>query len=169
MSASKFVFCFLALISAAATQHLEETPDVGSTKIVNNMGSTIYMWSVADEQGPMMTIPPGGSYREIYRFHPNGGGVSIKLATTPDITNIIQFEYTRAGEKIFWDVSCVDTKPNSLFYAKGISLEPSSKDCPAFTCAPGDTKCRHVYHKWNDDHAAHGCHIDTSFTFKLGI
>jgi hypothetical protein len=79
MSVSKFVFCFLALISAAATQHLEETPDVGSTKIVNNMGSTIYMWSVADEQVPMMTIPPGGSYRETYCFHPNGGGVSIRL------------------------------------------------------------------------------------------
>ncbi|KAF5865879.1 hypothetical protein ETB97_001946 [Aspergillus alliaceus] len=173
MFLASLIFSILALPTTAVSQPLEERGSpagLGSITVLNNMGYTVFMWSVDDQRAPMKTIPPGGEYRETYRLHPKGGGISIKLSTSPDITNIVQFEYTQAGEKIFWDVSCVNTKPGSPFYAKGVSLQTSSSDCPhAFTCAAGDSKCPHVYHKWNDDHASHGCPIHTSFRFQLGL
>ncbi|KAE8349231.1 hypothetical protein BDV28DRAFT_163734 [Aspergillus coremiiformis] len=165
----------LTLLARATSQPLEDLSSsapsaIGTIGIENHMGATVYFWSVDDKQGPMRTIEAGRSYVEEYRLRPNGGGISIKLAMSPDITNIIQFEYTRLGDKVWWDVSCVDTKPGSPFYAKGIKLDSATPQCPHnFVCAPGDERCPFVYHVWNDDHATHGCPVDSFLHLTLGV
>ncbi|KNG91022.1 hypothetical protein ANOM_000809 [Aspergillus nomiae NRRL 13137] len=175
MSLTNFILFILALLSVVSSESIEEhgsAISLGNVAIVNNMGTTLYLWSVDATQGPMHAVVPGASYQETYRLNPKGGGISIKVSTDQNVDgDIIQFEYTQAGEKIFWNVSCVNTKPGSPFYAKGLILMPSNtKDCPhAFVCLRGDSNCRYVYHKSNDDSATHGCPIGTSFNLKLGI
>ncbi|KAE8161595.1 hypothetical protein BDV40DRAFT_301236 [Aspergillus tamarii] len=175
MSLTNLILFILALLSVVSSQSLKEhdsTTGLGNVVIDNNMGTTLYLWSVDAKEGPMHAVVPGASYQETYRLRPDGGGISIKVSTSQDINgDIIQFEYTQAGEKVFWDVSCVNTKAGSPYYDKGIILLPSNtNDCPhAFACFRGDSNCKYVYHKSSDDDAAHGCPIRTSFYLKLGI
>lgn len=175
MSLTNLILFILALLSVVSSQSLKEhdsTTGLGNVVIDNNMGITLYLWSVDAKEGPMHAVVPGASYQETYRLRPDGGGISIKVSTSQDINgDIIQFEYTQAGEKVFWDVSCVNTKAGSPYYDKGIILLPSNtNDCPhAFACFRGDSNCKYVYHKSSDDDAAHGCPIRTSFYLKLGI
>ncbi|KAE8140340.1 hypothetical protein BDV38DRAFT_280336 [Aspergillus pseudotamarii] len=175
MSLTNFILFILALLSVVSSQSLEKhgsTTGLGNVVIVNNMGTTLYLWSVDENEGPMHAVVPGASYQETFRLRPDGGGISIKVSTSQDINgDIIQFEYTQAGEKIFWDVSCVNTKAGSPFYDKGLILLPADiNGCPhAFACFRGDSNCKYVYHKSSDDYATHGCPISTSFNLKLGI
>ncbi|KAB8204949.1 hypothetical protein BDV34DRAFT_225969 [Aspergillus parasiticus] len=175
MSFTKFILFILSLLSVVSSESLEEhgsAAGLGNVAIVNRMGTTLYLWSVDEKEGPMHAVVPGTSYQETYRLRPDGGGISIKVSTSQDVNgDILQFEYTQAGEKVFWDVSCVNTKAGSPFYDKGLMLIPSSsKDCPhAFVCLPGDPNCKYVYHKSSDDDASHGCPASTSFHLKLGF
>jgi hypothetical protein len=113
----------------------------------------------------------GGSYTESWQANPNGGGVSIKLSTDTDQSDVLQFEYTESGETIYWDMSCIDMdRVDSTFTKYGFNVSPSqvSDDCPAVSCAAGDSACAAAYLQPKDDHATHGCPIDTTFTLSLG-
>ncbi|KAJ5931017.1 hypothetical protein N7466_006510 [Penicillium verhagenii] len=46
----------------------------------------------------------GGTYTEAWRTNPNGGGISVKLSTQPDQSDVLQFEYTEFTDTIYWDL-----------------------------------------------------------------
>jgi hypothetical protein len=151
--------------------------DGGSVNIVNNLDTTVYAWSVSDGVSDMHTLSAnGGSYTESWRENDNGGGISIKLSTHQDQSDVLQFEYTIGDEAstIYWDMSCIDLAvDDSDFTKNGFSVTPSQggndgQDCPTVNCHAGDTACAEAYLQPKDDHATHGCPIDTTFQLNLG-
>ncbi|KAJ5240155.1 hypothetical protein N7468_004774 [Penicillium chermesinum] len=149
-------------------------PPSGSVLITNNLNQDVYAWSVADTAGPMQTLSAnGGTYTEAWRANPNGGGVSIKLATDPNQSDVLQFEYTESTDTIFWDLSCINMGTGSEFTKYGFSVLPSdsgsdSKSCPSAVCKAGDSACAAAYLQPTDDHATHGCPIDTGLALTIG-
>ncbi|KAE8151520.1 hypothetical protein BDV25DRAFT_138755 [Aspergillus avenaceus] len=143
----------------------------GVVSIVNNMGTPVYVWSAGDVSGNMHTIPPGGQYNEQYRSRASGGGISIKLATTPEMRhdNILQFEYTVVKDRLWWDASQVNLNPGSDLVKRGYSGGPSNTNCKGVYCSPGHQRCPDVYHKPDDDYAVRTCGVDASIQFTLGI
>ncbi|KAJ5695014.1 hypothetical protein N7455_002083 [Penicillium solitum] len=146
--------------------------DGGGVKITNNLAQDVYAWSVAGDVGPMQTITSGGgTYSETWRTNPNGGGISIKLALDPEQNDVLQFEYTEAGDTIFWDMSCIDMQAgNNKFTDFGFSVIPSDETstCPTAICTAGDTACSAAYLQPTDDHATHGCPINTALDLNIG-
>ncbi|KAL4942253.1 hypothetical protein BDV06DRAFT_192612 [Aspergillus oleicola] len=145
----------------------------GGVTIVNNMDTDVYAWSVSNSASNMQTLSAnGGSYNENWQDNSNGGGISIKLSTSQEQVDVLQFEYTQSGETIFWDMSCIDMdRASSTFTKHGFDVSHTSQttnDCPAVSCHAGDTTCAEAYLQPKDDHATHGCPIDTSFTLTLG-
>lgn len=142
----------------------------GGVTIFNNLSTDLYAWSVADSgDAPMVTLPAnGGTYSENWRTNPNGGGISIKLATKPDQSDVLQYEYTLMGDTIYWDLSCINMGSNSEFTQKGFSVTPNDPQCPKADCAPGDTACSDAYLVPTDDHATHGCPAGTHFDLHIG-
>ncbi|KAL4888983.1 hypothetical protein BDV59DRAFT_205698 [Aspergillus ambiguus] len=150
------------------------TAGSGSVNIVNNLETTVYAWSVSDRVSDMHTLSAGGgSYNEAWRTNDNGGGISIKLSTHPDQSDVLQFEYTIGDDEstIYWDMSCIDLAvDDSEFTKSGFTVTPSqtSDNCPDVNCHAGDAACAEAYLQPKDDHATHGCPIDTTFTLNLG-
>ncbi|KOS39743.1 hypothetical protein ACN38_g9407 [Penicillium nordicum] len=146
--------------------------DGGGVTITNNLAQDVYAWSVAGDVGPMQTITSGGGIlSETWRTNPNGGGISIKLALDPNQHDVLQFEYTEAGDTIFWDMSCIDMEAgNNKFTDFGFSVIPTDETstCPKAICQAGDSACSAAYLKPNDDHATHGCPISTKLDLTLG-
>jgi hypothetical protein len=143
----------------------------GGVTITNNLGQDIYAWSVTDQVGPMETIPAnGGQYSEQWKTNPNGGGVSIKLASDPQQDDVLQFEYTVAPDTIFWDLSCINMESGNLFTDSGFAVQPTDEtsSCPKAICAAGDSACSAAYLQPTDDHATHGCPLDTGLSLILG-
>ena len=143
----------------------------GGVEIVNNLEHDVYAWSVSNRAGDMKTLSAGGgSYSEPWHTNSNGGGVSIKLSTQPDQTDVLQFEYTQGGDTIFWDMSCIDMGTDSKFTDYGFTVEPSETgaNCPPVNCHAGDKTCADAYLQPKDDHATHGCPINTSFKMNIG-
>lgn len=173
MFTKALVAATLATLAAALPQPSVVRRDGGGgVTIVNNMDSDVYAWSVANSVSSMHTLSAGGgSYTESWQTNSNGGGVSIKLSTSQDQTDVLQFEYTQGGETIFWDMSCIDMdRDASTFTKNGFDVSPSqtSENCPAVNCHAGDATCAEAYLQPKDDHATHGCPIDTSFVLTLG-
>ncbi|BCS22220.1 putative extracellular thaumatin domain protein [Aspergillus puulaauensis] len=173
MFTKALVAATLATLAAALPQPSVVRRDGGGgVTIVNNMDSDVYAWSVANSVSSMHTLSAGGgSYTESWQSNSNGGGVSIKLSTSQDQTDVLQFEYTQGGETIFWDMSCIDMdRDASTFTKNGFDVSPSqtSDNCPAVNCHAGDATCAEAYLQPKDDHATHGCPIDTSFVLTLG-
>ena len=75
-------------------------------RIVNNLSHLLYLQSVSNVAGPIQKLDAnGGCYYEDWQTNPDGGGISIKMAIQPDMSDIIQFEYTVQGTvraKPFW-------------------------------------------------------------------
>lgn len=143
----------------------------GGVQIINNLDNTVYAWSVSSSAGDMKTLSAGGgSYHESWRQNSNGGGVSIKLSTEPNQDDVLQFEYTQSGDTIYWDMSCINMGSDSKFTQYGFTVEPSETNgnCPSVNCKAGDTQCAEAYLQPKDDHATHGCPINTSFTVNIG-
>ncbi|KAE8548345.1 hypothetical protein TMatcc_010846 [Talaromyces marneffei ATCC 18224] len=160
-----------ALASALpATMQRRDDSAAGGVDIINNMNSTVYLWSVSNTaDSPMVTLAPGEQYSEEWRLNPNGGGISIKMSTAPDHTDILQYEYTLSDPTIFWDLSCIDMADNSPFTAAGFAVTNNNTDiCPSATCKPGDTACNEAYLIPTDDHATHGCPHTVRMTLNLG-
>lgn len=147
------------------------SPSGGGVTIKNNLDKEIYYWSVGGgEAEEMHTLAPnGGSYSEPWQS-PESGGVSIKMATEPDKSNILQFEYTVSQSLIFWDISAVDMQSSSVFTKTGFGVKPSKPggNCPTAVCHAGDSSCSQIYLQPKDDHATHGCPIDTHFEMEIG-
>ncbi|KAE8352775.1 hypothetical protein BDV28DRAFT_134485 [Aspergillus coremiiformis] len=161
----------LASLATALPATVKRGGSSGGVNIINNLGDTVYAWSVSDRVSNMHTLSAsGGNYQESWQTNSNGGGISIKLSTKPDQSDVLQFEYTQSGDTIFWDMSCIDLGKDSTFTKYGFSVTPSTTNgnCPSVNCAAGDTACAQAYLKPDDDHATHGCPIDTSFTVQIG-
>ncbi|KAJ9244064.1 putative extracellular thaumatin domain protein [Paecilomyces variotii] len=142
----------------------------GGVTIINNLGSDLYAWSVANNADvPMITLKAnGGTYSETWKTDPNGGGVSIKLATQPSQADVLQFEYTLSSDTIFWDLSCINMGTSSEFTSKGFAVTSDDSTCPTATCAPGDTACADAYLIPTDDHATHGCPSQDNLVLNIG-
>ncbi|KAJ5156009.1 hypothetical protein N7492_008812 [Penicillium capsulatum] len=146
----------------------------GSVLITNTLDHDIYAWSVSDDVGPMQTISAnGGTLSEKWRTNPNGGGISIKLASDKAQKDVLQFEYTQSSDTIFWDMSCIDMGTDSIFTQYGFAVDPTdsggnSKSCPTVSCKAGDANCAAAYLKPTDDHATHGCPLDTGLALTIG-
>ncbi|OGM44469.1 putative C6 transcription factor [Aspergillus bombycis] len=160
---------FMTFLSTVLSQPVDDISprSIGGVKIVNSLPAPIYVWSVADKEGSMNTLPAGGgTYEEIWRVNAKGGRIAVKVSTKPDLeaNDVIQFEYEMSGDKVYWDVSCADLHLPSEFTTRGFSIQPSSNDCPSISCAAGDEHCPQV-HPWSE--ATHSCPLMTSLTFKL--
>ncbi|KAB8228335.1 hypothetical protein BDV23DRAFT_185213 [Aspergillus alliaceus] len=166
---SKMVAPIAALASLSSALPAVKRGGSGGVNIINNLADTVYAWSVSDRVSNMHTLSAGGgNYQESWQSNDNGGGISIKLATSQDQNSVVQFEYTQAGDTIFWDMSLINLSADSEFTKHGFSVIPSDSGCPSVTCAAGDTACAAAYLKPDDDHATHGCPIDTQFTVNIG-
>ncbi|KAF7121604.1 hypothetical protein CNMCM5793_009074 [Aspergillus hiratsukae] len=177
MFTKTFIAAAFATLSTALPHVIQRSGNTTSStsgagvQIVNNLSQTVYAWSVADSVSDMHTLSAGGgSYSEQWRTNGNGGGVSIKLSTKPDQSDVLQFEYTQAGDTIFWDMSCIDMAANSEFTKYGFTVTPSQSggNCPSVNCKAGDAACAEAYLQPKDDHATHGCPISTSFVLNIG-
>ncbi|PGH36065.1 hypothetical protein GX50_01077 [[Emmonsia] crescens] len=152
---------------AAATTFAALLPSVlaGTARVKNNCPHPVYLWSVANTGNvPSHTINPGGTYDEQYRSNPNGGGISLKISNTPSDAAVTQFEYTLAGPKVFYDISNINGYP--LVHG-GVSLTPSSGQCPGVICQAGDHFCKEAYNQPHDDHATHACASSADLTMTL--
>lgn len=161
-----------ALASALpAAMERRDNSTAGGVDIVNNMDKTIYLWSVSNTaDAEMVTLTPGGqAYSEDWRLNPDGGGISIKISTTPDQSDVLQYEYTLSDPTIFWDLSCINMGSNSTFTTVGFAVTSNdSGNCPSATCKPGDSACADAYLIPTDDHATHGCPDTVRMTLNLG-
>ena len=172
--AAAFATLASALPSGMMVRRNETVPADGSVLITNNLNMPVYAWSVSDDVGPMQTLSAnGGTYTEAWRTNPNGGGISIKLATDPDQSDVLQFEYTPSEDTIFWDLSCINMESDSEFTQYGFSVLPSdsgnnSEACPSAVCQAGDANCAAAYLQPTDDRATHGCPINTGLALTIG-
>lgn len=170
--AAAFATLASALPSGMMVRRNDTVPASGSVLITNNLNTDIYAWSVSNNVGPMQTLSAnGGTYAEDWKVNPNGGGVSIKLATSPSQADVLQFEYTEAGDTIFWDLSCINMAANSEFTQYGFSVLPSegeSASCPSAVCQANDNACAAAYLKPSDNRATHGCPINTGLALTIG-
>ncbi|KAJ5610066.1 hypothetical protein N7510_006785 [Penicillium lagena] len=141
----------------------------GGVTLVNNAGQPIYLWSVSDVPAEMVTIPAGGSYSENWRTNPDGGGISVKVSTSPSLDNILQYEYTLAGSTIFWDLSCINMLLHNLLSTVGFSVTSDNTDCVQDVCAAGDLQCAAAYLFPADNLATHGCDANTQMIFTIGL
>jgi hypothetical protein len=141
----------------------------GGVTVVNNMAKTVYLWSVANvANDSMVTLNHGQTYEEDWRVNSNGGGVSLKISTTPEQQDVLQYEYTLASPTIFWDLSCIDMGTGSEFTTVGFAVTSDNPSCVSATCKPGDSACAAAYLFPTDDHATHGCDASTHMTLNLG-
>ncbi|KAL2868084.1 putative antigenic thaumatin domain protein [Aspergillus lucknowensis] len=166
---------FSKIVSLAATlataSALPFTPASRSTgggvSIINNVGQDIYLWSVSALSAPMQVLPVGQTYLENWQINPNGGGISIKLGCSEDGASVLQFEYTVAGDLLFWDMSSIDLHPDSPLIAAGFAVTIDDATCQTVTCAPGDVNCSESY-QFPDDHNTRACSASAAWTLTLG-
>ncbi|KAJ5574150.1 Secreted thaumatin-like protein cetA [Penicillium hispanicum] len=172
--AAAFATLASALPSGTVVARNNSVPAGSSVLITNNLNMDVYAWSVSENVGPMQTLPAnGGTYSETWRTNPNGGGISIKLATDPSQSDVLQFEYTQSGETIFWDLSCINMESDSEFTKYGFAVLPTdsgsnTQSCPTAVCHAGDKNCAAAYLQPTDDRATHGCPIDTGLALTIG-
>ncbi|KAB8360791.1 hypothetical protein FH972_024525 [Carpinus fangiana] len=140
---------------------------VGSAMVTNKCGFPIYLWSVSNEQGPMVTLESnGGTFQEEYRLNPNGGGISIKIAPNDTLAGAItQLEYTLQST-LWYDVSNVNGSP---FREQGLSVEasPPSVACKPVECLPGDACETQIYINPFDDFAVSACSPDEDLIMTI--
>ncbi|OJJ94773.1 hypothetical protein ASPACDRAFT_127929 [Aspergillus aculeatus ATCC 16872] len=155
--------------SSASASSSSSTSGGGSVSIVNNMNSTVYLWSTATDTGSssMQSLSSGGgSYSENWQ-KTSDGGVSIKLSTTQDESSVLQFEYTSDGETLYWDLSSINLDKDSAFVTAGFSATPSDSSCSSVTCSAGDSDCSASYQQ-PDDTDTNSCTTSSGITLTLG-
>lgn len=140
----------------------------GSVQIVNNMGSTVYLWTTSATSGNMQTLTSGGgTYSENWATNSNGGGISIKMSTSENQDSVLQFEYTQDGSTLYWDLSSINLESDSEFVKSGFSVTPSDSSCSAASCAAGDSNCADSY-QHPDDTNTNSCSTSAQYTLTLG-
>lgn len=156
--------------AAAPTPSTPAAPGTssGGVTIINNVQKPLYLWSTSNLAGKQVTIPVGGTYSETWKLNPDMGGVSIKIATTPDEADVLQFEYTLVTPTIWWDVSLINMAITSLFDQLGFTVTTDDKTCRSVTCPAGDTTCNDAYLYPTDDQATRACPENTNMVLNLG-
>lgn len=140
----------------------------GGVQIVNNLNSTVYLWSTAGDAGSKQTLKSGGgTYSEDWKTNDNGGGISIKMSTSQNEDSVLQFEYTTSGDDLYWDLSCIDLDSTSAFVSAGFSATPDDSSCSSVSCSAGDSNCAEAYQQ-SDDKDTNSCSSSASFTLTLG-
>lgn len=162
---------FATLSSALphAARSSNSTGDAG-IEISNNLNGPIYLWSVGGHVSDMHTLESnGGSWSSTWK-QLDGGGVSIKMATRPDQTDVLQFEYTKGDDNIWWDLSCINMGTKSEFTKYGFGVYPNKRggDCESAVCKAGEKECADAYLTPYQDENTHACKVDTSFTMQIG-
>ncbi|KAL2818182.1 hypothetical protein BDW59DRAFT_129345 [Aspergillus cavernicola] len=164
---SKLFTTAVALATASALPFTPAPRGTGGVSIVNNVGQDIYLWSVSATSGPMQVLAAGQTYLESWQINPTGGGVSIKLGCSQDGASVLQFEYTKAGELLFWDMSSINLNPDSPIVTAGFAVTIDDSTCKTATCAPGDVNCSESY-QFPDDHNTRACSTGAAYTLTLG-
>src|SRR5947209_10549399 len=163
------------LIFGIAALNISQINCVGTAFIENWCDFEVYVWSVSNQtNGTINTLAPAiGDYSETYRTSPNGGGISLKIATVPDDSYITQFEYTYRTDNpfVYYDISNVNGTP---FQAWGLALSPSTPTlspgiptCGPISCDPGVALCPEVYNKPTDDYVVQQCDLSVDLTLTL--
>jgi hypothetical protein len=159
------------LIFGVAVLSISPINCVGTAFIENWCDFEVYVWSVADV--PNNTInhlaAATGGYSETYRTNPNGGGISLKIATVPVDSNITQFEYTYLIDNsyIYYNISNINGTP---FQAWGLALSPSTptlSPCGPISCDPGMALCPGVYNEPTDDYVVQACDLSVDLILTL--
>jgi len=155
--------------ASASSASASATSSTGSgINIVNNMNQTVYLWSTSDSASDMQTLSAGGgTYTESWRTNSDGGGISIKMATTENEDSVLQFEYTKSDEILFWDLSSINLDSDSLFVSSGFAVTTDDSSCSSATCSAGDTDCAYSYQQ-SDDVDTFSCSTSAAFTLNLG-
>lgn len=127
-----FLSLFSLLVSA------DDSPNANAV-VLNNCKDTFYLWSVGGSIGPRQKVEPGESYTEAIHRDQASGGVSIKITNGPnglyDGSGQMNFAYTLAGERVYYDLSDVFGDP---FKGHAVSVVPDNDQCPG-VCWPHGT------------------------------
>ncbi|KNG83845.1 GPI anchored cell wall protein [Aspergillus nomiae NRRL 13137] len=156
----------VATSSSASASASASTSGSGSVQIVNNLGSTVYLWSTSDTSSEAQTISSGATYSEAWKTE-STGGISIKMATTDSETSVLQFEYTADGDTVYWDLSSINLDSGSEFITAGFSATPNDSSCSSASCSAGDTNCAESYQQ-PDDTDTNSCSASAGITVTLG-
>ena len=116
----------------------------------------------------MVTLPNGQSYVENYRLNPDTGGISIKISTTEDEADVMQFEYTLEQPILWWDVSLINLALTSLFDQLGFTVTSDDPNCRSVTCQAGNEQCSDAYLFPDDNQATRSCPATTNLLLNLG-
>ncbi|KAJ5669788.1 hypothetical protein N7462_010858 [Penicillium macrosclerotiorum] len=143
----------------------------GAVEIVNKMDQPIYIWSVSDSDttgGVMHTVQKKtGTYTEQWRVMSDGSGISVKISTSPKQDSVLQYEYTKTGDKLFWDMSSLNINSTSPIVQQGFAVTISDDSCETVTCAAGDATCAASYQDPND-RDTHACRANAAWVLTLG-
>ncbi|KAJ5646913.1 hypothetical protein N7490_003285 [Penicillium lividum] len=159
-----------SVVASSTSDVIETATATGGSgvKIVNNLDQTIYLWTTSEVSGDMITIEEGDHYYEDWQINSDGGGISIKMATSTDETSVLQFEYTKEDETIWWDMSSINLDKTSLFVTSGFSVTSNDASCSTVTCDAGDSDCSESY-QLPDDVDTRSCVSTAAFTLDLGL
>lgn len=109
----------------------------------------------------------GGTYTEQWRTNSDGGGISIKMATTTSESSVLQFEYTESDGTLWWDLSSINLDSDSEFISSGFAVTTNDSSCSNASCAAGDTDCSESYQN-PDDVDTRSCSSSAAFTMTIG-
>jgi hypothetical protein len=151
--------------TTAATSTSTSTSSSGNgINIVNNLNQTVYLWSTSDTSSDLTA---GGTYTEQWRTNSDGGGISIKMATTTRESSVLQFEYTKSDDTLWWDLSSINLDSDSEFISSGFAVTTDDSSCSTASCAAGDTDCADSYQN-PDDVDTRSCSSSAAFTMTIG-
>lgn len=157
------------------TAPLNTRASLGSAIINNNCAYDIWMWSVDQAlASSAVKISAGSSHSEPARSSCEGCGTSMKISTTSSLSagKQTQFEYSVAGNQIWYDISFVDCASgndasNCPGHKDGLSMRTSDSSCTAVNCAAGSYCPDQAYYV--DFPSAKTGVIDPNFPCKLGV
>ncbi|OOQ83527.1 antigenic thaumatin domain protein [Penicillium brasilianum] len=153
--------------STASTSTSTSTSTGNGINIVNNLDQTVYLWSTSDTSSDMQTLTSGSTYTETWRTNSDGGGISIKMATSTSESSVLQFEYTKSDETLWWDLSSINLDSDSEFITSGFAVTTDDSSCTTASCAAGDTDCADSYQN-PDDVDTRSCSASAAFTMTIG-
>ena len=159
-----------SVVASSTSDVIETATATGGSgvKVVNNLAETVYLWTTSNVAEDMITIEEGGGhYYEDWQINSDGGGISIKMSTSSDESSVLQFEYTKEDETIWWDMSSINLLKTSLFVQEGFAVTSNDATCSTVTCDAGDEDCSESY-QHPDDVDTRSCSSSAAFTLTLG-
>jgi hypothetical protein len=89
------------------------------------------------------------------------------MATSESEDSVLQFEYTKGDDTLWWDLSSINLASDSLFISSGFAVITDDSSCSSATCSAGDTDCADSYQQ-SDDVDTFSCSTSAAFTLNLG-